>query len=268
MTADFRLFLNALKDVLNSRRIFVALFLMVLPAIIGLIWKSAAGERFEALESYNTLAAGLVFGFILTILSVIYGTGVLSQELEGRTIVYLLTRPIPRWRILLAKYLGAWLAITVTVSISEVLLALAMFGTKLSGVPLMSDIKIIPLGAAAYGALFLLLATLLSKPLSYGLLFAFGWESWVPSLPGGFSRWSIMAYLRTLAPHLQETAESTTETGGGGGGDISEILMAFNPVSIPPITAWFAIPIITLVCLGLSLYFFSVREYSPKEEAS
>ena len=191
MTADFRLFLNALKDVLSSRRIFVALFLMVLPAIIGLIWKSAAGERFEALESYNTLAAGLVFGFILTILSVIYGTGVLSQELEGRTIVYLLTRPIPRWRILLAKYLGAWLAITVTVSISEVLLALAMFGTKLSGVPLMSDIKIIPLGAAAYGALFLLLATLLSKPLSYGLLFAFGWESWVPSLPGGFSRWSI-----------------------------------------------------------------------------
>ena len=43
MTADFRLFLNALKDVLSSRRIFVALFLMVLPAIIGLIWKSAAG---------------------------------------------------------------------------------------------------------------------------------------------------------------------------------------------------------------------------------
>ena len=41
MTADFRLFLNALKDVLSSRRIFIALFLMVLPAIIGLIWKSA-----------------------------------------------------------------------------------------------------------------------------------------------------------------------------------------------------------------------------------
>jgi hypothetical protein len=77
-----------------------------------------------------------------------------------------------------------------------------------------------------------------------------------------------MAYLRTLAPHLQETAEATTETGGGGGGDISDLLMAFNPVSIPTITAWFAIPIITLVCLGLSLYFFSIREYSPKEEAS
>jgi len=44
--------------------------------------------------------------------------------------------------------------------------------------------------------------------------------------------------------------------------------MAFNPVTIPTITAWFAIPIITLVSLGLSLYFFSVREYSPKEEAS
>lgn len=265
MTPDFRMFVNALRDVFSTKRIYIALFLMTFPAIIGYGWKSVSGNRFDALESFNTLAAGLVFGFILTILSVVYGTGVLGQEIEGRTIVYLLTRPIPRWRILLSKYLGAWVAITITVCMSEILLALTLFGTKLSDVPLLADLKIIPVGAAAYGAVFLLLSTILTKPLSYGLLFSFGWESWVPSLPGGFSRWSIMAYLRAMAPHLGQTADSGPDVAARG--DITALLMAFNPTFIPPVTAWFAMCCITAVCLGLALTIFNKREYSPQEEA-
>lgn len=262
---DWFILKTTLRDTIRPKRLIVALLLILLPAAIALTWRSVARGRFEAGETYNTLAAGLVFGFILTILSVIYGTGVLSQEIEGRTIVYLLTRPIPRWRILLVKFAGAWLAITATVCLSELLLALALFGTRLAATPLAADLRILPLGALAYGSLFLLLATFLSRPLMYGLLFAFGWESWVPSLPGGFSRLSIMAYLRTLAPHLKETADKP-DPGGGGGPDPSDLLLAFTPTEIPVSHAWITVPLVALVALGLALYLFSVREYVPREE--
>jgi ABC-2 type transport system permease protein len=223
----------------------------------------AGAERFDAPEIYNTLAAGLVFGFILTILSVLYGTGALSQEIEGRTIVYLLTRPMPRWRILLAKFVGAWLAITVTVCLSLLLLGLALFGTHLPGV-LWKDMRILPLGALAYAGLFLVSATLLARPLIFGLFFAFLWESWVPSLPGAFARLSIMAYLRTLAPHLKETAETTGQEEGAR--DAFSLVTSFTPTEIPISHAWVTLIGVIVVTLVLGLVFFSTREYAPREE--
>ena len=53
----------------------------------------------------------------------IFGTGVVSREVEQKTIVYLLTRPVARWRILLMRYLAAVTAITLTVWLATGLLA-------------------------------------------------------------------------------------------------------------------------------------------------
>jgi ABC-2 type transport system permease protein len=105
MTIDLFLLRTALRDVLRPKRLTAAILLVLLPAAIALLWRGLVpAKQFAPGDAYNSLAASLVFGFILTILSVIYGTGVVSQEMEQRTIVYLLTRPVPRWRILLAKF--------------------------------------------------------------------------------------------------------------------------------------------------------------------
>jgi len=257
--SDLFLFRTALRDAIRPKRLTAALLLALLPAVIGLIWRSLtpAGE-FQPDEAYGRLATGLVFGFILTILSVIYGTGVVSQEIEQRTIVYLLTRPIPRWRILLAKFAGSWLAITITTGASVLLLALVVYGpAKIGGdhgvVP--RDLGIIAVGALAYNSLFLLLATLLHRPLTYGLLFAFGWESWAPSLPGAFGRLSVMTYLRRLAPHGSEE------------GDAAGFLPAFDPMAVPASQAWLVLSILTVIALLGALAVFSIREYAPREDA-
>ncbi len=256
--------LSTLREAAQPRRLAVTFLLVFLPAIIGLGWKLIAGaERFDAPEIYNTLAAVLVFGFILTILSVLYGTGALSQEIEGRTIVYLLTRPMPRWQILLAKFAGAWVAITVTTCLSLLLLGVAVFGGKLPAT-FFQDLRILPLGALAYAGLFLMVATLLSRPLIFGLFFAFLWESWVPLLPGGFARLSIMAYLRTLAPHLKETAETTGAEEGQR--NAVSLLTSFTPTEIPTSHAWITLAGIIVATVTLAMVFFSTREYAPREE--
>ena len=117
---------------------------------------------------------------------------------------------------------------------------------------------ILPVGAFAYGALFLLLATLLNRPLMYGLVFAFGWESWVPNLPGKFGMVSIMTYLRTLAPHPQPAAESV---------DLLQFLSGGSTTVITSGLAKGVLACVVLVALGLALAIFSNCEYVPREDA-
>ena len=85
---------------------------------------------------------------------------------------------------------------------------------------LLRDLAILPIGALAYGSLFVFLATFIRWALLLGLLFAFGWESWVPSLPGDFARISLMAYLRALAPHPQPQATRDIGNVSGRRGDL------------------------------------------------
>ena len=254
---DLFLLRTALRDAVRPRRLIAALLLVALPALIALLARSLTpAARFQADETYNTLANLLVFGFILTILSVIYGTAVVSQEIEQRTIVYLLTRPVPRWRILLAKFLGSLIAIILTTGLSVLLLALVVYGPgKIGSTPLWRDLMILPVGALAYGSLFLLMSTLLARPLMFGLLFAFGWESWVPNLPGAFARLSIMAYLRVLAPHKTDPASA----------EVGEVVA--DPLAIAQWQAWVVIAAVVAVGLIGALIVFSHREYAPREDS-
>ena len=262
MIADLFILKTSLLEALKPKRLATALLMLLLPGIAAVIWRAVVpGERFDAAEAYNTLAAYFVFGFTLTILSVIYGTGALAAEIEGRTIVYLLTRPIPRWRLLLMKLIGAWVAITVTVALSVVLLGFAVYGPKPEWARIISDLRIIPVGALAYSSLFLFFATLMTKPLIWALLYGFGWENIAALFPSGFARLSILSYLRVLAPHLKEVVGAQD-----GGQDVSNILLQASPMAITQPIAWLTISIITGLALGLALFCFATREYVPREE--
>jgi hypothetical protein len=119
------------------------------------------------------------------------------------------------------------------------------------------DILILPVGALAYGSICLLLATLLSRALIVGLFLSFGWESWVPMLPGNFRLVSIMTYLRALAPHARpETADV----------DVMSIFTALNPESVPALLSWLVLACVSFGALVLAVGVFSFREYSPKDD--
>src|SRR5579872_4585031 len=127
--SDLILFRSALRDLIRPKRLVAALILIAVPTAIAMFLRHVLpADKYDADMVYNTLAAFLIFGFLLVILAVVFGTGVISQEIEQKTIVYLLTRPVPRWRIVLAKFAAAILAITVTVWSATLLLALVAYG--------------------------------------------------------------------------------------------------------------------------------------------
>src|SRR5204862_4741751 len=59
--------------------------------------------------------------FTVPVLGVFYGTALIADEVEDKTITYLFTRPIPHGAVLFGKYL-AYLACTVFVVLPSVVL--------------------------------------------------------------------------------------------------------------------------------------------------
>jgi ABC-2 type transport system permease protein len=272
--SDWLLYQTALRDLIRPRRLLAAAPLIVLPAVLALLWRmvSRPGE-FPAEFAYDTLCGGLIFGFTLVILAVLFGTGVVSQDVDGRTIVYLLTRPVPRWRILLAKFMGAFTGIVLTVWLSTALLAVVTFGGAAWRTDVVTrDIGVLAIGSLAYGALFLLTAAALNRPLIYGLFFAFGWESWVPLLPGGLQRVSVMLYLRTLAPHAMTQDNGLGVALPSGPSRLIErkidvLGTLLSPVAVSTQAAGWTLAGISIVALALALLVFSRKEYAPREDA-
>ena len=66
---------------------------------------------------------------------------------------------------------------------------------------LLTDLGLLALGLAVYGALFALAGTVMKRPLLVGLIFAFGWEQIAMVMPGYLRRFTAVYYLQGLVPH-------------------------------------------------------------------
>jgi len=148
----------------------------------------------------------LFIRFIVPVLGVFYGTSLIADEVDDKTITYLFTRPIPRSAILLGKYL-AYLACTVLLVLPSVMLVFFLIvptggGSIGEAFPsLLADLGMLAVGLASYGAVFALVGTWLKRPLVVGLVFAFGWEPAVLLFPGYLKRLTVAYYMQALVTH-------------------------------------------------------------------
>lgn len=214
LAASRRVFDLSLGEMLWSRRTIFMALVVGGPVILALIFRVIESFGMPALRVNGTRVAGSsVFGvmiwmlfvrFIVPVLGVFYGTALLADEVDDRTITYLFTRPIPRGAVLLGKYL-AYLVCTVLVVLPSVMLTyfLIVPPSEIAGTfrSLVLDLGILGLGLAAYGALFSFVGAWLKRPLVAGLVFIFGWEQFALALPGYLRRFTVASYLQSLVPH-------------------------------------------------------------------
>jgi ABC-type transport system involved in multi-copper enzyme maturation permease subunit len=209
--AALRIFDLSLGEMLWSRRTIFMGLVVGLPVVIaalvrGLVLLGAPLDR--------TLAGPAIFGLIIwaffvhfsvPVLATFYGTALIADEVEDKTLTYLFTRPIPRGAVLVGKYL-AYLACTVCVVLPSVVLVWVLIvpirGTLGANfLDLVVDLGLLALGLAAYGAVFALIGAVFKRPLLFGLLFIFGWELLVLALPGYLKRLTVAYYIEGLVPH-------------------------------------------------------------------
>jgi ABC-type transport system involved in multi-copper enzyme maturation permease subunit len=211
-----RVFELSLPQMLWSRRSLFLGFLLGAPLFIAAALRATAelvGARslLDAAPTggatvFATIVGLLYVRFIVPVLGMFYGTSLIADEVEERTITYLFTRPIPRRAVLFGKYL-AYLVCTVLLVLPSVLLVYFVVvptgGSTIGGsfLSLMADLAALMAGLAAYGALFALVGARLKRPLVAGLVFAFGWEPGVLLFPGFLKRLTVAYYLQALVGH-------------------------------------------------------------------
>ena len=212
-----RVFDISLGQMLWSRR---SIFLAVLvggPIAVAALIRFAATVEPAALPRINGARLGgpVLFGmmiwllyikFIVPVLGVFYGTSLIADEIDDKTITYLFSRPIPRAAVLLGKFLS-YMACTILLVLPSVVIVYFLVvpigagGIGAQFPSLLADLGMLAIGLAAYGALFAFVGSRLKRPLVVGLVFAFGWEQAVLFFPGYLKRATVAYYLQALVPH-------------------------------------------------------------------
>src|SRR6188474_2612500 len=221
--SGFRIFDLSLGEMLWSRRTIFMMLVAGAPVVIACFLRIIVLFGAPVFEEHRSTQGGMtqtirmtgpaIFGlmiwifylrFTVPVLGVFYGTSLMADEVEDKTITYLFTRPIPKGAVLVGKYL-AYLACTFLVVLPSVMIVYFML-VPFSALPetfgnLLVDLGLLALGLAVYGGVFAFVGAFFKRPLVIGLVFAFGWEQVVLALPGYLKQFTIAYYLQALVPH-------------------------------------------------------------------
>ncbi|WP_433115407.1 ABC transporter permease subunit [Micromonospora sp. CA-246542] len=141
---------------------------------------------------------GLGLAVVLPVVALIIGTGVLGAEIDDGTVVHILTKPLPRWQIVLPK-----LAVATGVTAATVAVPLYVAGVLADSVRLgLALAAASALGALAYSALFLALSLITRRPVLLGLVYVLIWEGLLGNFVSGTKVLSIQQYVIALADRL------------------------------------------------------------------
>jgi ABC-2 type transport system permease protein len=244
----------ALEGMVWSRRSLLMAILLGLPIVFSLIYRGVLIARLPAriigFDLYAVIVAVYYVRNVLPLAALFYATSLIADEVEGKTLTYLLTRPLPRPAILAGKF-AAYVTTTLALTLPVVVVTFFLLATSRgfagigAAVPeLFRDLAVVALALVAYGALFTLLGVLLRRPVIPGLLFLFVWEL-LANLPGYLPRFTLTAWLRSLLHHRP------AEEGFGA---------LFQQV-LPAGEALLVLFGASAVFLALSFWIFAHREY-------
>ena len=223
--------------------------------VVGAFRAVLADERFLADWAFLNFSRWVVFtmylSFLLPLFTLAFASGAIGAEREGRTLIWLLTRPLPRWAVYLAKFLGVlpWCLLASVGGFAVLCLA----GGELGRRAFLAYWPAAVAGTVGFSALFHLIGAVFRRPAVVGLVYVFFFETLVANLPGSLKQLSLNYYARSLL-YNEATASLGTVT--------PESLDVYAPAD--PTTAWATILLAAAGLTVLGMYLFGRQE--PKDE--
>lgn len=250
------IFTITFRQIIRSKKTLFMLIIAFLPVVIAIYYRISGREYDITPEQAVSFMMMFVMTSILLLVALFYGASLIADEVDNKTIIYLFTRPIRKYSIILAKYLAyllstiiilippaiiTFLAITVgSLNYSDFMDSLAVFGKQ---------VAVITAGLMVYGAIFLFLGTWRKHAMIIGLLFAFGWEKMILVVPGAVRRFSVVHYLLSIFPR------GVLQSG-------FRILPPQANIKSSGLTSIIVLAFIFLAFISLSMFLISRKEYS------
>jgi ABC-type transport system involved in multi-copper enzyme maturation permease subunit len=200
------LFALSLRLLLRTKRVLLSAAILLTPVAFSLFWSLTGKPGFgDPLSLWGIILVLAYLGFIAPLSTLMFGATLIAAEQEERTLVYLLTRPVPRWLILLVKYAAA-LALSVLGLLLSMLASYGVLALHFDAGSLIENFPywvrlggVVAAGLFVYLAVFLFLGVTFRRPVVAGLVFVVLWEGLVSLIPGVIRFVTVSHYLKSLA---------------------------------------------------------------------
>ena len=198
----------------------------------------------------------LYFQLLIPVLALFFGTTIVNEELDNKTLVYLTTAPVPPPHRPAGQVPGR---LPAAAADRRQRLSALLPGRRRSTAwarPRPGKSWALFLGTSllalfCYSALFTLLGAFMKKSILLGLFFVFGWESVVQYFPGVTQKFTIIHWIKSLLP---------VPPGQGG-------FLIFQLQPSPALESVAVLLIAGLLFLAVAVFIFERKEYILSDNA-
>ncbi|MEV0896215.1 ABC transporter permease [Actinoplanes sp. NPDC049802] len=185
--------------------------LLLLPLPVLLIGLAALCRLYDVSPDMwgQAVIVALGLAVVLPVVALIVGTGVLGSEVDDGTIVHILTKPLARRDIILAKYAVAASVTTVVSAVPLFVTGVLAGSVKLGGALAVAA----TVGAFAYSALFLLFSLISRRPVLVGLVYILVWEGLLGNFVSGTKNLAIGQYVIAITDKIAPNGMMQTPVG-------------------------------------------------------
>jgi ABC-2 type transport system permease protein len=202
-----------LRALLGRRRTVLMLLLAGAPVLLGLIVRAEEARPKALVPALE----GLIVTTVLPLVALVFGTAALGSELDDGTAVHILTKPIPRWAIVVPKLLVAAGLTSAMLVPSTVVAGILIGGTGAHELGITFAFAIAALiGSFVYVAIFVALSAATSRGLVIGLAYSLLWEGILSGALPGTQLLSVREYLRGIVSVIGPGNTLTSVVGGQG----------------------------------------------------
>ena len=189
------IFQLTLRQLLGRWRVLLIVFLASLPTLIVLLVKWQDDSAAYDQDFVQGMIDAMIIGGIMPIVTMTVASAAFGNELEDRTLYYLVLKPVSRVHIALAK-LAATFALAAPVVVACGVVATALVGAD-AGTVFTVGIALLA-GVAAYASIFTWAGLITPRALSYGLVYVLVWEGILSSFLTGIRYLSVRGYTLSL----------------------------------------------------------------------
>jgi ABC-2 type transport system permease protein len=186
------------RQLFARRRIWFAIAFALLPLAFTLVFRVVADEA-EAVGFYQTMIREIIIGTLLPLAAVTFGTTAFGGEVDDGTLIYLLVKPLARWKVVVSKYIVSMLS---TFGVVVPAIVLPWFVVRNDNLPFQTVTAFLigaAIASALYTAIFLGLGLRTKRALVFGLLYVIGFESVLSRSMAGARAFSIREFANAVS---------------------------------------------------------------------
>lgn len=262
----------SIRRLVFTRFMFIILLLAVLPilllVVIGISMNLHHVSTRDIAEIHNMqerILRECYIRFIIFFVASISGFAIVRQDLDDRTLHYLLLAPVRRWSVVISKFIGFWIvtaivltasywaayAVSMLIVVGPAATVRDLFGENPRYVSILRETGVMLLAMTTYGTIGMAFGSVLKSLVFAPILWT--WEMVLPWLPLTLKKLNLSYYFHSLLPVPQT-------------GKTYALEIVSQPAST--LTSLLVLGCMILIAIGLAVLVFWWRECAYVEETA